>query len=242
MKNSELLVGLGLNKYESQIYLSLLELGADTVAGVSEQTGLHRPLVYKCLPRLMEKNLIAESWRGKRKVYVAESPSQLRKMFLDFSRDFENALPEMNQLYGKSNHRPAIKFFTGRKGVTHVYEDILATCKKGDVFYRYESPRHYREYKKYVPQEYLDRFRDKMEVERLIITNEMTQKVKKPRLGRLVKVVPPKYDLFLYDVTQLIYGNKIAFIDYSTETALIIESALIAQFQKQLFKLLWSKI
>jgi len=242
MKNSELLTGLGLNKYESKIYLTLLELGSAQVSDISQQTGLHRPIVYKFLPGLLEKNLIAESWKGKRKVYIAESPSQLKKMFGDFSQSFDSALPELMRAYSQSNSRPVIKFFTGRKGIVHVYEDILATCKKGDILYRYESPKHYRAHKTYVPKEYIDRFRDKMEVERFIITNEMTRKIKAERLGRIVKVVPAKYDLFLYDITQIIYVDKIAFIDYNTETALIIESALIAQFQKQLFKLLWSKI
>ncbi len=242
MKKEELMSRLGLNKYESQIYLSLLESGATSIVGISEKTGIHRPIIYKLLPGLIDRNLVAESWRGKRKVFIAESPTQLKKLFSDFSEGFECVLPELMQTYGQSNFRPVIKYFTGKKGVTHVFEDILSTCKKGDVFYRYESPKNYQSSKKYVPKEYLRRFRDNAEVERFIITNEITQKRKIQRLGRLVKIVPPKYDLFAYNITQMIYGDKVAFVDYDTETALIIESAVIAKFQKQLFKLLWGKI
>ncbi|MDP3771421.1 MAG: hypothetical protein Q8R16_03925, partial [bacterium] len=60
--------------------------------------------------------------------------------------------------------------------------------------------------------------------------------------NRAVKVVPPAYNLFQYDVVQLIYANKVAFMDYNTETALIIENSAVAEFQKNMFKLLYDKL
>ncbi len=57
-----------------------------------------------------------------------------------------------------------------------------------------------------------------------------------------MKIVPRNFDLFEYDATELIYADKIAFVDYNTETAVIIENPKLAEFQKKIFKLLFMKL
>jgi hypothetical protein len=39
-----------------------------------------------------------------------------------------------------------------------------------------------------------------------------------------------------------IYANKVWFIDFNTETSIIIENKQIAEFQKKLFKLLYKSL
>jgi hypothetical protein len=48
--------------------------------------------------------------------------------------------------------------------------------------------------------------------------------------------------LFDFGITQLIYGDKIAFIDYNTDTATIIENPVIAKFQATLFKIMFDQL
>lgn len=38
------------------------------------------------------------------------------------------------------------------------------------------------------------------------------------------------------------YGDKVAFIDYNSETVLLIENPKIAEFQKALFKSLYKRL
>lgn len=238
----QLLFKLGLSVIEVKIYETLLSGGALSVAKLAEKTKLYRPQVYKYLPGLIDKHLVVESRRGVRTVYIAESPRQLERLVDNLKLEVIQNLPSLLDKYTTSESKPKVSYFEGEKGIKYVYEDLLVTCKKGDIYYRYESPRNYKDSRKYIPDEYRTRFRDKMEVERLIITNEVTQKQKLNRLGRLIKVVPPKYDLFVYDISQLIYGDKVAFIDFRSETATIIESAIFAEFQKKIFKLLFDKL
>ena len=47
---------------------------------------------------------------------------------------------------------------------------------------------------------------------------------------------------FDYNVTEVIYGDRVAFIDYNSETAMIIESKVIADFQKHIFKSFYKKL
>lgn len=238
----KLLIKLGLTPIESKLYEALVSKGALSVSGLAEISGLYRPQVYKYIPELIAKGLVKESRHGRRTVYMAESPRQLEKLVDNLKTEIHQQLPHMLQLYTISENRPMISYFEGERGIRRIYKDLVATCKKGDIFYRYESPRNYHAVRKYLPQEYYDRFRDNAEVDRLIITNEMTKQQKKDRLGRIIKVIPPKYDLFDYDISQLIYGDKVAFIDFRSETVSLIESPVFAEFQRKIFKLLFDKL
>ncbi|MDO8521576.1 MAG: hypothetical protein Q7S52_05670 [bacterium] len=122
-----------------------------------------------------------------------------------------------------------------------MYEDILATLSKGGIFYRYSSTKEARREGFYVPKNYRAR-RDAKKLERYVITSKGSASRKSPRLERAIKTIPPSSDLFAYNITQLIYGPKVAFVDYNTETAIIIENPIIAKFQERLFKLLYQRL
>lgn len=238
----DILTKIGLSPIEAKIYQTLITQGALSVAAIAQKTNLYRPQVYKYLPILINKDLVSESRHGQRKVYLAQSPRQLEKIAENIKIEVQGKIPALLQMYNSSELKPSVSYFEGEHGIRHIYEDLIATCKKGDIFYRYESPRNYKALRKYIPDEYRERFRDRGEVERLIITNEITNEQKRQRLGRLIKVVPRKYDLFDYDIAQLIYGNKVAFIDFRSETATLIESPIFAEFQRKIFKLLFDKL
>jgi len=108
------------------------------------------------------------------------------------------------------------------------------------MYFRYSSALALNR-EKFIPKDYRS-VRDKKGLERLIITNESTRGLHVKRLGREVKAVPADFDLFEYNISQLIYGNKVSLIDYNTKTAITIENAMIAEFQKKIFKLLFKKL
>jgi hypothetical protein len=51
--------------------------------------------------------------------------------------------------------------------------------------------------------------------------------------------IPKLYDLFEDNISKIIYANKVAIIDYDTETSFIIENKKLADFEKKIFKLLF---
>ncbi len=241
MENNQILKKLGLSKEESSVYLGLLELGQGTVSAISKHTGLHRPGIYKTLPKLKERGLITEFPKGKQKMYTAEPPEKLRALFEEITKDFESVLPDLETTYKARNKKPVVKFLEGRKGLQFVFGDVVHSLKRGDVFYRYSSAKDWKYFEgKYLPGDY-KKVRDAKQLQRLVITNK-TGAERAPSLDRAIKLIPQNYDLFDYDVAQIIYGNKIAFVDYNTETALIIENGPIAEFQRKIFKLLYNKL
>lgn len=234
---------LGLSSVEAKIYEVLLNNGALSIAALAEKTGLYRPQIYQYLPGLIQKDLVSESRRGKRKIYSAESPQQLEKIAEDIKTEVLSNIPELMQKYNVGANRPMISYFEGAHGISHVFDDMARTCKKGDVIYRYESPRDFSRNKKYYPPSYIKRFATgESEIEKFVITNEKTQKTRRPRLERYSKAIPQVFDLFEYDITQLIYGDKVAFIDYEREVASIIEDPVFAEFQKKIFKFIFKQL
>ena len=234
---------LGLNEIEGKIYLSLLNRAPITVGEISKYSGIYRPTIYKALPVLMQKNLVSQSRKGKRYVFTAEPPASLEGFVEGLKEELDQILPELNLIYSTKRKKLFVHYFEGRTGIEHVYRDLLATCRKGDIIYRYESPKDYKKNKKYYPALYLDRTGGKEnEIQKFVITNETTHDLRAPQLDRYSKPIKKEYDLFDYDITQIIYKNKVAFIDYETESATILENERFAKFQQQLFKLLFDKI
>ncbi|MFA6445947.1 MAG: helix-turn-helix domain-containing protein [Candidatus Paceibacterota bacterium] len=242
MDKSKILEKIGLTKNESAIYLALLEMGTSNISKISEKTSIHRPLIYKAIPSLLDKKLITKTQKFKSIVYGAEPPNRLETMFDDFKIDFFEILPDLEDTYASGEKKPKIRFLEGKDGTKRVFDDVVRSLKTNDVFYRYSSNQDGQEKKdKYLPKIYR-KMRDAKKLQREVITNEQTAKNKPPKLDRFAKVMPNDFGPFDHNVTEIIYGNKVAFIDYNSEIAMIIESKRIAEFQKQIFKMLFKKL
>lgn len=234
---------LGLTYPEDKIYLSILRLHRTHIVQLSQETGIHRPTIYRVLPLLIEKGLISKIRIGRRTFYIAEDPKNLEALAEEITDEVKKTIPELSRIYTSSQKRPVIRFFEQKQGIRHVYDDMIRSSNKGDATYRYESPRDYKMLKEYYSQSYWKRGSDKAgEIEKYVITNEQTHVRRSPRINRHSKSIPAVYDNFDYNITELIYKNKVAFIDFDTETATVIENQRFADFQRKLFKLLFKKL
>jgi len=243
MKINTLLERIGLTHPTNEIYLALLSLGTATISDIAKHTGFYRPLVYKNIALLIERSIVSRTRIGKRTYYIAEKPTVLASAIDDLKIELETAMPELVQTYANARQRPVIRFFEGRKGILHVYEEMMLQVKKGDAVYRYESPKDYKKNGRYYPSLYWkEATGPNGKIEKYVITNEKTHTLRSPRLTRHSKHIPASFDLFDYDITQLVYADKVVFIDYETETASVIENRRFAEFQKKIFTLLFKKL
>lgn len=247
MEHSEFLQKLGLGERDSVVYLLLLQNGRAGISQIARDTGLYRTMVYDAIAQLEEEGLVTASPNGKYKVYAAESPRKLEGKFLELANQFDAEIEHLVALHKKPlSPRPTVKYREGKIGIIAIHDDIVETLKKGDIYYRYSSSNVHRTGTHDTRPQYLSKkyrlLRDQKQLERKVITNVPNKAGKRPRLEREVKVVPPDFDLFEYNVSEIIYGNKVAVIDYNTETAITIEHPRIAQFQKKIFELLFRKL
>lgn len=230
---------LGFSQEQSQIYIGLLTLGPSSISNIVRKTGIHRPTVYRLLPELIDRGLVSIMPKGKYKLYIAESPEKLERLITELEDDFNVEIHSLQDAYLAQGKKPLIKFFEGDKAIKEVFSDVVHSLKKNDVYYRYSSALTLAR-KKYIPDDYRQ-VRDRKGLERYIITDDDCTD-RRIKLGKAMKFIPPEIKLFDLNITQIIYGNKLAFIDYRTKSVIVIENEMIAEFQKKLFKLLYSRL
>ncbi len=240
-RKNTVLEKLGFTTEESSIYLSLLETGPASISDIVRKVGLHRPTVYKMLPALIDRGLVSVMPKGKYKVYVAESPEKVERLFTELEDDFNSEIHAMHESYSTRGKKPLVTFSEGDKAIRETFSDVVHSLKKDDVYYRYSSALSLAR-KKFLPKDYRYQ-RDFKGLERYVITDEASRRnttIKK--LGKKIKFIPNDQDLFGLNVSQIIYGNKVAIIDYNSKTVVTIDNPMIAEFQKRVFKLLYAKL
>lgn len=238
MSTKELLTKLGLSDQEAHVYLALLELGPSLISRIAKHTGMHRPTIYHILPLLEAKELVSVAPKGKQKLYIAETPEKLSLIFELLREQFMRALPELQQTFHTQKRRPLIKFFDGKNALAFTAQDILTTLKRGDIYYRYTTKRASMAARKHLPKDFYFT-RDAKQLQHFMITDELTDWQKQSNMNRAVKILPRKFNFIGDNITQVIYGNKVAVGDFESETAFIIESPLFAELQRKIFKALY---
>lgn len=240
MEHKDLLKRLGLSDKESGIYLALLSVGTSTISDIAKRSAIPRPAIYRTLPSLLQRELITETIRGKRTLYAATHPSKLINLIDDTTEDIHAVLPDLTREYTAKNSTPLVRVLHGKDGIRSIFHDLVTTLKRGETFYRYSAPNDISAVESYLPRDYRAT-RDAKKLERLVITSESIKATKKSRLERGIKVLPAKSD-FDFNTTQIIYGDKIAFIDYTAEIGLVVENARLANFHRTIFLALYKTL
>ncbi len=141
----------GFSRAQEQIYLTLLKKGGCSIAELAQLIGKHRPAVYKALPALLSANLVSKILKGKRIFFKAESPAALSVLTKRQIENVDMVLPKLLDIYQNKDKKSKISFFEGKEGIATAYEQLLLSAKKGEILYRYESPRDYTQNKRYYP-------------------------------------------------------------------------------------------
>lgn len=231
---------MGFSGEQNKVYKTLLEMGPSSISDLVRKTLIHRPAMYKIIAELMDMELVTITPKGKYKLYVAESPDRLERIFRNVEDDFNAELFHLHESYMSHGKKPIVTYSEGDSAIRALFSDVVHGLKKGDTYYRY-SPRLTKKGEKYLPHDYR-RIRDKKQLERLIITDQKSLQAMSKRLGKTAKAVPDEFHLFDMGTSQLIYGDKVAVIDYNSKTVIVIEHKIIAEFQRQLFRLLFKKL
>jgi sugar-specific transcriptional regulator TrmB len=239
-KYKHILTRLGFTSYESSVYLSLLANGAKNISDIARDTGHHRPLVYKIIRTLREQGyIITVPSKEKRTLYYVSDPKLLLIALEDIERQSRPLIEELGHIYHLRGDRPKLSIREWVEEIRSIHGDLVSSLPKGWAYYRYSSTqRDYADRSRYVPENYFDLQKEKW-LSRYIITSE---KMKEKRSGnplRDVVAIPEGFDLFDDNITKLIYADKVAIIDYDTESGWVIESPRFAEYEKKIFTLLF---
>jgi len=236
-----ILQAIWVHEHGAKIYLALLERGQKSIAELTKITSLYRVEIYRQLPFLIESGLVLETSKWKRKNYLAASPYKIQEMYQEQQEDIEKHVESLVKDYAHQDKKPKVVYQEWKKALLYVFSDIVNSLEVGDVFYRVSSEKDVTHANTYLPKNYRE-LRDKKQLERYVIMSEQWAKSKKSRLERELITIPPELDDFEDNISLTIYGNKIAYIDFTTETSIIIEHAALVDFHKKMFRIMYMSL
>src|SRR3989344_3206057 len=132
MVNINQLKTLGLSENEAKVYLAMLELGPASVMEISQKSGINRPTAYVQIESLKKLGLVSTQTKGKKQLFIAESPDQLEfvldRQASELKRkqsELNKILPDLLNAYRSSGTEPQVRFFEGKEGILRMQEIVL---------------------------------------------------------------------------------------------------------------------
>lgn len=238
-KLTQIFKRLGFSKHSAKIYLSILKNGPLLATKIVSSVPAHRPAVYRSLSELYKAKLVVREKKGKRYYWSALEPKKIEDLFKKEVDGLEKILPKSVRSAEILND--SMRLLKGKEGIRAAFDDVINHMQKNGTFYRFTSERDLDAVNSYLSSDYRKR-RDAKHLERRVISNPISGKRKTRRLDRFIKFIPPETSLFSQNVIQLIYNDRIAFIDLNKEEALIVQNKALADFQTVIFKQLYLKL
>ncbi|MFZ2193505.1 MAG: helix-turn-helix domain-containing protein [Candidatus Moraniibacteriota bacterium] len=238
MKIEHILEKFGFSHNEAKIYLASLELGTSSAQDIAKKANLKRTTAYSVLGYLVNRGVVGKTIIKNKTKFVAEPPEKLLSIAGEVQAEIKKNLPQLEAIYNKNETKPKILFFEGENAIHNIYEDTLRE-KPGEIlewntnafFERF--PRDYNYIEKRTNLNIKARriagqgslwdtkhkFLDKKELSETIIVSE---------------------EIFNPQIEVNIYKNKVAFMNYTENMSIIIESRVIADAMRQVYELSWS--
>lgn len=240
MNIGALLTRCGCTDHESRVYEYLVEHGTATGIEIARGIGLHRAQLYLALKSLHGRNLIAQSMRGKRRVYSARDTQPLYDAESEKMRELQDAAPYIRALLTThTGSAPRIHFYEGVHGIKQINEDTLTAHKE---IVGYTTPLFMSAQQKVMGRDFIARRVAKKIRSRVIgedcyeVRELAARDMAELRQTRIVS-----RDLFITGVEVVMYDAKVAIVDYRKEWGVIIDNEEIAKTMRMLFELVWSR-
>jgi sugar-specific transcriptional regulator TrmB len=241
------LLQLNLTEKEIATYLVLLEQGVLSIQDISKNTGINRVTIYAAIEELRSKGLVAESRKGKRKLFVAENPESLENILQEKRNKLKQEekilqniiLPSLKAIDINQENKPQIKFFEGLEGIYKIYDDYI--LKSSDVIScgSYDSVIKVSPWK--VEKEYIQELRKRKVLYRGILEDtETNHKFDGISKGVMHNKFLPIGEKVSADV--LVFGSMVALISYKKKSATLIEDESIAESIRMYLNFMWDRL
>ncbi len=237
----EQLHDIGLKQNEAEIYLFLLENGLSTPPQIAKATSIARTNCYNILKSLLEKDVVNEQMKGKKKIYTARDPKSLK---LNLERKMESInrlLPDLEALHKTQKNKPLFRFYDGFDELRFIYEQSLEAQEIYSIasiegLHRLDS-QFFEEYNKKCTRKNI-RFHD-------ILTAgsrksaEIIENIQDK--NHTIQFLPPEYSENITEM--LMWDDNIALISLETPIfGTIITSKPLANTLRTIFKFISSKL
>jgi sugar-specific transcriptional regulator TrmB len=236
--DTTVLEGIGLNKGEVKVYLTLLELGESKVGPIIDKSGLVSSVVHVNINKLVEKGLASYIKKGKIKFYKAVSPKQILSFIKEKEKKLLEILPSLEEKEKKSLDKDEAEIFEGIKGITSMLNLMIENSKKGEEYLFFATDI---EEKEKEIQEFWEKYDLKRKEKKLIIKGIAQKKLKHLFMKR--KILKMKYtdSPLLSSIT--IFQDKVATISFGEKPlGYLIKSKQISNMYQDYFTKMWKRI
>ena len=113
----------GMSDKESQIYLTVLELGSAPASVVARRTGIKRVTSYSILKDLESKQLASSFTKKGMQYFQVVDPEVLSRKLQEVSDKFALQVPELLAIANLYDNKPRVQYFEGLSGMKEMYDD-----------------------------------------------------------------------------------------------------------------------
>lgn len=239
----KLLKTLGFTESEALIYLSSIELGPAPVQDLAKKANVSRVTTYAVIESLSERGLMSSVEKGKKKLFVAESPERLvsfvQSRVQEMSatlKEVESSMQELRLL--QKGEKPVVKLFEGAEALQAIQNDLLLTKPTETLeFGNYDAidKLHPSEKRTHFFRE-LDKIKSQ---KRSIYLTRNPRMEENPTAMHGLRILPESFGDFFGDI--YVYDNKIALSTLrGKQISVLIESADLADTFRAFFNYTWS--
>ncbi|MEP7103776.1 MAG: helix-turn-helix domain-containing protein [Candidatus Dojkabacteria bacterium] len=255
MKNIEpvlkFLTQLGLDFFESKVYILLLEEGSKTILHISKESRINRTGVYRITERLKGMGIVEEIQKDNKRLMTAASLSKLELIVKEQETKAEilrKMLPEVSALISPdiTSTQPgtSIQFFKGQVGVKHLLENVLNST--GEIL-SYTS----NDLIEFTDVEFVESWRKEF-INRRLFMREIVgdyflklRSVDDVKISNIASNFKTKYleeDVLKIHLHTIVFNNSVSiiYIHDAEAYAVEIKNSTFAKAQKQLFELAWN--
>lgn len=246
--NAELKLNLqsfGFSEKETTVYIALLELGKGTVRQISSKAGINRTTGYDILGSLANKGLVTVSGKEPKSEYAVEPPEaitsylkRVSEQMSDNIKKSEAIVPELELLHAKQN-RPKIRFYEGREGLEHVYEDTLTSSEPIRAYATYDDMKDV--LPGYFPDYFYRRAEKGISIRAIFPHTRAGRELSKDDEAQKRETAMIPADKYYFSPEINIYDNKVMIASWREKLGIIIESSEIADAMKKIYELAWAE-
>jgi sugar-specific transcriptional regulator TrmB len=240
---TETLKDLGLDENESRVYISMLSLGPSKVLRIAKESEIKRTTVYSVLESLRQKGLVAIQVKGLKKLYVAESPEQLERMFELKREKFKSVLPELKALETFKGNESFIKYYEGLSGIKSVYDRILDDLKPGNDYLIVSNMEQFLDMdREYFASFIKRRAKANLKVKTLLLDSPSARhyKMNERSTNQSVRFLPSDTKL---SANLVITPHRVVMTQtVAPIMSIVIENKNIVEMQKEQFDIIWDSI
>lgn len=235
----------GFSEKEVDVYIALLELGKGTVSEISRKAGINRTTGYDILSSLATKGIVSVSGKEPKQEYVAESPTSiteyLKKLASETAEHIkksEELVPELEVMHSLKN-RPKIRFYEGKEGVQHAYEDTLTSSEPIRAYATLDDM--YKALPNYFPEYYKRRAKKDISIRAIVPKTPAGMERSKHDTDEKREIAFVPADKYYFSPEINIYDNKVMIASWREKLGIIIESEEIADAMKKIYELAWTE-